>query len=144
MIIETSKDAARFFRLVIQYVCYVEELMARAPKDTTLKEWDKHERAAAERRVSDEGGLSLEQLETIKQWDLRAMAKRAFSLFEVPADTMGFIQARSRTTIGSELASSHGSRPSWASAAIMPLSDSVPFLPNGSKKEAIEIRAQRR
>jgi hypothetical protein len=72
------------------------------PEDTTLKEWDKHKRAAAERRVSDEVGLSLEQLETIKQWDLRAMAKRAFLFFVVPEDTLGFIQARSRTTIGFE------------------------------------------
>jgi len=99
MDIETNKDATRFLRLVSQYVSSIEKLMARAPKDTTLKkECDKHERAAAERPLSDEVGLPLEQLEAIKQWDLRAMAKRAFLLFEVPEDTMGFI-LRSRTTI---------------------------------------------
>jgi hypothetical protein len=91
MNIENNNDATRFLHLVVRYFSYTEKLMARAPKGTMIQDWDERERAAAERRVSEEVGLSLAQLETIKQWDLRAMAKRAFLLFEVPVDTTGFI-----------------------------------------------------
>ena len=92
MNIDNSRDAIRFLRLVIRYFSYLEKLMARTPRGTILMDWDKHTRVAAERRVADEVGLSLAQLETIKQWDLRAMAERAFLLFEVPEDTLGFIR----------------------------------------------------
>ena len=92
MNIDNSKDAIRFLRLVIRYFSFIDKLMAHVPSGATLLDWDKHERAAAERRVAEQVGLSLTQLETVKQWDLQAMAKRAFLLFEVPEDTVGFIR----------------------------------------------------
>ena len=57
--IDNSKDAIRFLRLVIRYFSFIDKLMAHVPSGATLLDWDKHERAAAERRVLSRSGSRL-------------------------------------------------------------------------------------
>ena len=94
MDIRGRKEAAQFLELLNRYCDFCEKLMACIPAGETLLTWDQTERAAAERQVADEVGLSLSQIRALNEADLRPMVEKTISLLhELSEEVVAFIRS---------------------------------------------------